>query len=66
MLILYSTGCPKCRVLEEKLNKKNVPYKIISDINFMKDKGWIEVPKLELKDGTILDFINANKYINNL
>ena len=29
--ILYSTGCPKCRVLEKKLDKAGITYELITN-----------------------------------
>ena len=34
--ILYSTHCPKCNVLEKKLNSKSIQYTIIDDIEELK------------------------------
>lgn len=38
----------------------------MDDVEIMKNKGWLDVPKLELDNGDILNFIEANKYINEL
>lgn len=63
-MILYSTGCPQCRVLIQKLNIKNMKYDIINDIEKIKEKGFLSVPILELDDGTLLKFSDANAWIN--
>ena len=34
-VILYSTGCPKCRVLKTKLDKKNINYIENNDVEEM-------------------------------
>lgn len=60
---LYSTGCPKCKVLVTKLNNKNINYDIISDINTIISKGISTVPVLEV-NGNIMDFKAAVKWIN--
>ncbi len=65
-LKLYTTGCPKCKVLETKLHAKQVEYEEIKDIDVMKEKGIASLPVLELEDGKILPFLEANKYINTL
>ena len=34
-VILYSTGCPKCQVLEKKMHQKNINFIINTDVNLM-------------------------------
>ena len=65
-MILYTSHCPKCNVLKTKLDQKKIDYKTIEDQDIFINKGFEELPKLELDDGTILSFVEANKYINNL
>lgn len=64
-MILYSTGCPRCNVLIKKLESKKIQYSICSDVELMLKKGIKEVPYLE-KDGQLMDFKEANNYINSL
>ncbi len=63
-IVLYSTHCPKCNVLEKKLKQKNISYKEVNDIEIMKEKGYLSVPVLEI-DGATMDFKTANDWINN-
>lgn len=65
-MVLYSTGCPKCRVLEAKLTQKNIQFEINSSIEEMESLGFSEVPMLKIDDGTILSFPEAVQYINKL
>ena len=65
MLKLYSTGCPKCKVLKSKLDSKQIEYTIIEDIEVMKNKGFNSLPVLEV-DGTVYEFREAVNYVNNL
>lgn len=65
-MILYTSHCPKCNVLKTKLDQKKIEYKTIEDTNIFIEKGFEELPKLELDDGTILSFVEANKYVNSL
>ena len=65
MLKLYSTGCPKCKVLKSKLDSKQIEYTIIDDIEVMKNKGFNSLPVLEV-DGTMYEFREAVNYVNNL
>ena len=62
-VILHTTHCPKCTVLEKKLNEKSINYDINEDINLMMEKGLTSAPGLEV-DGAIMNFTDANKWIN--
>lgn len=59
---LYSTNCPKCQILETKLNKKGISYSVITDINVMIEKGFTQVPVLEV-DGEVKEFRAANTWV---
>lgn len=63
MIILYTTGCSKCRILETKLSRKNLKYVKCEDTNVMKEKGMTSVPYLEV-NGIMLNFEQANSWIN--
>ena len=63
MIILYSTNCPKCKVLEQKLKSKNIEYVEFTDVDKMIEMGFSMMPMLEV-DGVIMDFGTANKWIN--
>ena len=62
-IILYSTGCPKCNVLEAKLNSKGINYEVCRDIEIMRSKGMMTAPNLEV-DGKLMDFGAAIRWIN--
>lgn len=61
--ILYSTGCPKCAVLKEKLDSKNITYNEICDIDEMVKKDITSVPVLEI-NGNLYNFSDAITFIN--
>lgn len=65
-VILYSTDCPKCKILKSKLNDKNIEYSICSDVNIMLVKGFKSVPMLEVNEKTLtyLDAVNWIKEQN--
>jgi len=65
MIILYSTNCPKCKVLEQKLKSKNIEYIEFTDVNKMIEMGFSVMPMLEV-DGVVMDFTTANKWINEI
>jgi hypothetical protein len=62
-IILYSTNCPKCNVLEAKLNQKNIVHEICTDIDIMESKGMMSAPALEV-NGELMDFGTAVKWVN--
>ena len=61
-VILYSTNCPKCNVLETKLKQKNIEHEICTDIDLMQSKGMLTAPNLEV-DGKLMDFSAAVKWV---
>ena len=63
MPTLFSTGCPKCQILEKKLSQKGIEYVEVNDTQQMLDMGLKSVPWLEV-DGQMMDFNQANKWIN--
>ena len=63
MPTLFSTGCPKCQILEKKLAQKGIEYNEVNDIQQMLDMGLQSVPWLEV-DGQMMNFEQANKWIN--
>lgn len=64
MLKLYSTNCPKCEVLEKKLKAKGHEFDVETDTSVMLEKGFKEVPILEV-DGVTYNFTEAVNWLNN-
>ena len=62
-IILYEHGCPRCKVLKMKLDQKGIKYETVNNIEVMKEKGFKEAPKLEITDGTVMDFKEAVDWI---
>ena len=62
-IILYTTFCPRCRVLETKLKQKEIEYEEVTDVDLMTEKGFMSVPMLEV-DGKTLNFTQSNTWIN--
>lgn len=60
-VVLYSTNCPKCKVLEKKLDSIGVDYTIVTDEDLMISKGFSSAPMLEV-DGNVMDFGNAVRW----
>lgn len=64
MVIMYTTHCPQCKVLEKMLDDKKIEYTQIADINTMKSKGIQSVPYLEI-DGVLKNFKESMEWIRN-
>lgn len=63
MIILYTTHCPQCGILEKKLKAKNFQYQVCDDIDTMLMKGFRAAPNLEV-DGTVYNFKDAVIWVN--
>lgn len=62
---MYSNDCPMCKVLQGKLNSKNISY--VKSDNFEKiiGAGFRTVPVLEV-DGEMMDFRKSVEWVNNI
>lgn len=63
-VILYSTGCPRCKVLKQKLADKGIKYAENNSVDEMLAMGISEVPVLGV-NGELLSFAEAVKWANN-
>lgn len=61
-VILYSTHCPQCEILEDKLQTKNIQYTEITDVSLMLNKGIKNVPVLEV-NGEMMNFLKACEWV---
>lgn len=64
-IILYSTGCPKCKILKKKLEDKNIDYVENDNIETMISLGIEQVPVLSV-DNKLFQFAEAVKWVNGL
>lgn len=62
-IYLYTTHCPKCKILERKLNEKQIAYSEITDVDTMRDLGIVYVPVLSVA-GKLLQFSAAVDWVN--
>lgn len=62
-IILYTVDCPKCKVLEKKLNNANISFEICKDTKLMAEKNISKLPMLEVDD-KMLTFKEAVDMIN--
>ena len=65
-ITMFTTGCPRCRILESKLKEKNIQYKEVTDIDEMRAMKLNTVPWLKIDTGELLDYKNALEWVNNL
>ena len=69
MIKLYSTNCPKCKVIEMKLKQANVEFEVITDIDKVvevgKANGLTSAPILQV-DNNYYDFAKAVEYIRSI
>ena len=61
-IVLHSTHCPKCNVLEQKLKQKNIVFEENNDVKLMIKKGFMTAPVLEV-DGVLYNFKEAVDWI---
>ena len=62
-IILYTVDCPKCKVLEKKLNNANISFEVCKDTKLMAERNISKLPMLEV-DGEMLTFKEAVDMIN--
>lgn len=62
---LYTTHCPKCLVLEEKLKQKNIKYEEHTNVDEMIKLGYLTVPVL-IVDAKEYSFGEAVQWVNSL
>ena len=62
-IILYSTGCPKCKVLKRKLEEKGIEFVENNSVEEMTELGITQVPVLSVC-GALLDFKKAVTWVN--
>lgn len=64
-VVLYTTGCPKCKILEAKLAQKGISFSIEENLDEMIELGYQSAPLLKVDDN-IMEFGAAVKWANRL
>lgn len=62
MTVLFSTGCPQCNVLKEKLKAAKIDYVEVTDKDTILAKGITRIPVLEV-EGIRMELSAANEWI---
>ena len=60
MITLYSTNCPKCNVLKQKLQSLNIDFEISYNIDELIELGFMDAPILIVND----QYLNFSKAVN--
>jgi len=67
MLTVYSTNCPKCKILEKKLDLANKEYKLINDldkVNEASEKYNIQEAPFVVIDEKVYNFTEMVKALS--
>lgn len=64
-IVLYSTKCPKCLVLERKMRQQGISFVENNSVQDMLVLGFKQAPILSV-DGKAMGFKEANDWINRL
>lgn len=64
MVTLFSTNCPRCKVLERKLMAAGIKYTVSYDIQEVIDAGFKSAPILKV-DNKYYNFKEGVDWINN-
>lgn len=62
---LYSTGCPRCTIIEKKLRTEGIDFTLVSGEDAKQEMlkmGFTMAPVLVVDD-SIMDFVDANNWI---
>ena len=62
-ITLYTTDCPKCKILEKKLDAKNITYKKVTNIEEIIMTGFLSSPILKVDD-KFMPFTESIYWVN--
>lgn len=62
-IVMYSTNCPKCAILEQRLKEKGVAFEVHTDVDEMLALGFQSAPMLKV-GSQIMGFVDAVKWAN--
>ena len=63
MITLYTTHCPRCKVLKAKLDSENIDYEVVEGEEAIREKGFVTIPLLEVDD-KVMTFAEAMQWVN--
>ena len=62
-VVVYSTHCPQCKVLEKKLQMAGIDFIIIDDTEEMAKLGMKSAPCMQVNCGPLMNFKEAMTWI---
>lgn len=62
---LYSTGCPQCKVLEQKLRDAGIDFEVSDEIDKIVEMGFMTAPVLEV-DEKYMNFSAARQWVEKI
>ena len=62
MIKMYTTHCPKCKVLYMKMMNKNIQFTEVENLEEMKRLGLKSAPALDV-DGKLMGFAEALQWV---
>lgn len=63
-VVLYTIGCPRCKVLAKKLQLKGIEFEECHSMEEMNKLGITSVPQIQVDGGELMNFTKANNWIN--
>lgn len=63
MVTLYTTHCPRCKMIEMRLQQKGIEYTENTNIDEMIEMGFKTAPLLKVDDNAPMEFGAAIKWI---
>lgn len=65
MTVLYTLPtCGKCKILKQKMEAKGIEFEEINDVKILEEEGIDVVPVLDIGNDWKLNFVEANKWVN--
>ena len=64
-VVLYTIGCPACQILEKRLDASGIEYRVVTDKNEMKEKGFEILPVLEV-NGNVMKYAEAIRWVKDM
>lgn len=64
-IVLYSTGCPRCKTLKMLLDNREITYEENNSVEEMLKLGFNDVPILQV-DGNYLNYNQSKQWLENL
>lgn len=63
-ITLYSNGCPRCKILKQRLDEKGLKYEESDDTEFLQQYKILSFPALDI-GGRVLKFYHAILWLKN-